>query len=212
LISHHWSFDAVEPIIACKTCGLLQRIEALKPGSAAECFRCGTVVGKHPVDSLGRTAAFSLAALIFFVPANIYPILLMDFYGAYSESTVWDGCVKLFQDGQWPVATIVFLASILVPILKLLGLLFLVVSTKFRSAFWQRERTSIFKVIDVIGPWAMLDVFLLAILVALVKLGSIATVLPGRGLIAFTAMVVFTLLASASFDPALIWEKTEKKT
>ncbi|HMH17484.1 MAG TPA: paraquat-inducible protein A [Burkholderiales bacterium] len=202
----------MESIITCKTCGLLQRIEALQPGAAAECCRCGSVVGRHPVDSLGRTAGFSLAALILFVPANIYPILLMDFYGAYSESTVWDGCVKLFEDDQWPIATIVFLASILVPILKLLGLFFLVVSTKFRSAYWQRERTWIFKIIDVIGPWAMLDVFLLAILVALVKLGSIATVLPGRGLIAFTGMVVFTILASASFDPTLIWEKSEKKS
>jgi len=202
----------VESIIACKTCGLLQRLEGPQPGTTAECFRCGSVVGKHPVDSLGRTAAFSLAALIFFVPANIYPILLMDFYGAYSESTVWDGCVKLYQDGQWPVATIVFLASILIPLLKLLGLFFLVVVTKFRSASWQRERTSIHKFIDVIGPWAMLDVFLLAILVALVKLGSIATVLPGRGLIAFTAMVVFTILASASFDPSLIWDKAEEKS
>jgi len=198
----------VESIIACKTCGLLQRVEALKPGTAAECFRCGSVIVKHPADSLGRTAAFSLAALIFFVPANIYPILLMDFYGAYSESTVWDGCVKLYEDGQWPVATIVFLASILVPLLKLLGLFFLVVVTKFSSAFWREERTWIFKVIDAIGPWAMLDVFLLAILVALVKLGSIATVLPGRGLIAFTAMVVLTILASAGFDPTSIWDKT----
>ena len=136
----------------------------------------------------------------------------MDFYGAYSESTVWDGCVKLYQDGQWPVATIVFLASILIPLLKLLGLFFLVVVTKLRSAFWQRERTWIYKTIDVIGPWAMLDVFLLAILVALVKLGSIATVLPGRGLVAFTAMVVFTILASASFNPASIWDSGEKKT
>jgi paraquat-inducible protein A len=202
----------VESIITCKTCGLLQRIEALQPGTAAECFRCGSVIGQHPVDSLGRTAAFSLAALILFVPANIYPILRMDFYGAYSESTVWDGCVKLFEDGQWPIATIVFLASILIPILKLLGLFFLVVATKFRSTFFRQERTWIYKVIDVIGPWAMLDVFLLAILVALVKLGEIATVLPGRGLIAFTAMVVFTILASASFDPTLIWDKSDQES
>ncbi len=201
----------MESVIACRTCGLLQRIDALQPGTAAECLRCGSVIGGHPADSLGRTAAFSLAALIFFVPANIYPILRMDFYGAYSESTVWDGCVKLYQDGQWPVATIVFLASILVPLLKLLGLFFLVVVTKFKSTFWQRERAWIYKVIDAIGPWAMLDVFLLAILVALVKLGQLATVLPGRGLIAFTAMVVFTILASASFDPASIWDKKEQE-
>src|SRR5258708_15497003 len=81
----YWRFELVESITACNTCGLLQRVGTLQPGAAAECFRCGSVVGKHRVDSLGRTAAFSLAALIFFVPANIYPILLMDFYGAYSE-------------------------------------------------------------------------------------------------------------------------------
>ncbi len=201
----------MESVIACRTCGLLQRIEALQPGTAAECFRCGSAIAKHPVDSLGRTAALSLAALIFFVPANIYPILRMDFYGAYSESTVWDGCVKLYQDGEWPVATIVFLASIVIPLLKLLGLFFLVVVTKLRSTSFRRERTWIYRIIDVIGPWAMLDVFLLAILVALVKLGQIATVLPGRGLIAFTALVVFTILASASFDPTSIWDKTERR-
>lgn len=201
----------VESVITCKTCGLLQRIEALQPGDAAECFRCGSGIGRHPVDSLGRTAAFSLAALIFFVPANLYPILRMDFYGAYSESTVWDGCVSLYRDGQWPIATIVFLASILVPLLKLLGLFFLVVVTKFKSASWQQERSWTFRIVDTVGAWAMLDVFLVAILVALVKLGQLATVLPGRGLIAFTAMVVFTILASASFDPSLIWDKKEQK-
>lgn len=198
-------------LAACKTCGLLQRIGALQPGTAAECFRCGFSLGKHPVDSLARTAAFTLAALMFFIPANIYPILRMEFYGAYSESTVWDGCVKLFRDGEWSVAAIVFAASILVPILKLLGLFFLVVATKFKYTFWRRERNWIYKIIDVIGPWAMLDVFLLAILVALVKLGQLATVLPGRGLFAFAAMVVFTLLASASFDPTLIWDESDKR-
>jgi len=202
----------VDSVIACRTCGLQQRLAPLPPGTAAACFRCGAAVGRHPADSLGRTAAFSLAALVFFVPANIYPILLMDFYGAYSESTVWDGCAKLYRDGQWLVATIVFLASILIPLLKLLGLFFLVLMAKFRPARLRPERTWIGKTIEVIGPWAMLDVFLVAVLVALVKLGSIATVLPGRGLTAFTAMVVLTILASASFDPASIWGKAEEKT
>jgi paraquat-inducible protein A len=89
--------------------------------------------------------------------------------------------------------------------------LFLVVVTKFRSTFFRQERTWIYRIIDAIGPWAMLDVFLLAILVALVKLGTIATVLPGPGLIAFTAMVVLTILASASFDPTSIWDKAERR-
>ena len=201
----------METIIACKACGLVQRLDVLEPGTSAECYRCGWLIGKRMVNSLGRVAAFSLAALIFYVPANIFPILRMEYYGAYSENTVWEGCVRLFQDGQWFVAIIVFLASILIPFVKLLGLFFLVVTTKYQSSRWQRERTLIYKVIDVIGPWAMLDVFLLSVLVALVKLQRIATVLPGRALLAFTAVVVFTLLASATFDPTTIWEQPRAK-
>ncbi len=203
------TFD-LETIIACKTCGLAQRMEELQPGTAAECCRCGSILSKRKVNSLGRTAAFSLAALIFYVPANIYPILRMDFYGVFSESTVWDGCVKLFQDDQWLVAAIVFLASILIPLFKLLGLFYLVVTAKIKSARHRQERTWIYKIIELIGPWAMLDVFLLAVLVALVKLEQLATILPGPGLLAFTAMVVLTILASASFDPKLIWEESDK--
>src|SRR5207342_3695372 len=98
---------------------------------------------------------------------NIYPIMRMDFHGVFTESTVWDGCARLFQDGQWLVAIVVFLASLLIPLLKLLGLFFLVITTKLKLQRAQATRTRIYKIIDVIGPWAMLDVFLLAILVSL---------------------------------------------
>jgi paraquat-inducible protein A len=204
--------EAMKHMLACETCGLVQRIEELRPGTVAECCRCGSLITKRTVNSLSRTAAFSLAALIFYVPANIYPILRMEYYGAYSENTVWDGCVRLFQDGQWPVAVIVFLASIVIPLVKLLSLFLLVVTTKLKSTRLRRERTWIYKLIDVIGPWAMLDVFVLAVLVSLVKLQRIATVLPGPGLLAFTAVVVLTLLASASFDPKQIWEEPAGKS
>jgi paraquat-inducible protein A len=193
--------------IACETCGLIQQVEKLEPGSRVECCRCTSIIGSRKINSLGRTAAFSLAALILYIPANIYPILRMNYYGAYSESTVWEGCVNLFKDGQWFVAGIVFLASIVIPFFKLLGLFFLVITTKLRSARGRQQRTWIYKIIAVIGPWAMLDVFLLSILVALVKLQQIATVLPARGLLAFTGVVLLTILASASFDPKLIWEE-----
>ena len=153
-----------------------------------------------------RTAAFTLAALLFYWPANVYPILRMDFYGAYSENTVLQGALSLMEHDERLVGVIVFLASVLIPLLKLLGLLYLVVSTRWGSRRRPLARTWVHRAIDVIGPWAMLDVFLLAILVSLVKLGKLATVLPGRGLVAFTAVVVFTILASASFDPAQIWE------
>jgi paraquat-inducible protein A len=197
-------------IVVCETCGLMQQVEKLEPGVRAECCRCTSIIVSRKINSLGRTAAFSLAALILYIPANIYPILRMNYYGAYSENTVWEGCVNLFKDDQWFVAGIVFLASIVIPFFKLLGLFFLVITTKLRSARGRQQRTWIYKIIAVIGPWAMLDVFLLSILVALVKLQQIATVLPGRGLLAFTGVVLLTILASASFDPKLIWEETEQ--
>jgi len=150
--------------------------------------------------------ALTLAALIFYVPANMYPIMRLTFYGAYSESNIWDGCVSLFRAGQWPVAAVVFLASILVPLLKLLGLLYLTATRNQSGLGARRQRALIHRCIERIGPWAMLDVFIMAILVASVKLGQFVTVLPGRGLVAFTALVVLTILASASFDPRSIWE------
>jgi paraquat-inducible protein A len=200
-------FNDMGKIVSCETCGLVQRVEQLQPGDVAACGRCESTILRHKRNSLSRTAAFSLGALILYIPANIYPILRMNYYGAYSESTIWDGCVNLFKDGQWLVAVIVFCASILIPLFKLLGLFFLIITTKLQYTAARRQRTWIYKLIDVIGPWAMLDVFLLSILVALIKLQQIATVMPGLGLLAFTAVVVFTILASASFDPKLIWDE-----
>ena len=196
----------MEAVVCCQTCGLTQRIEPLAERSIAECPRCGSIVLERKAASVAPTAALALAALILYVPANIYPILSMERYGLYSQSTVWDGVVSLTKYGYWFVGLVVFLASMVVPLLKLLGLFFLVVTAQLKTQRWRRERTAIYRFIEVIGPWAMLDVFLLAVLVALVRLGQLATVLPGRGLLAFCCVVVFTILASALFDPRLIWQ------
>ena len=189
----------------CNVCELDQRVKELTPGQTARCARCGSVLRQNRPDSNARTAAFTLAALFLYVPANIYPVLRMQYLGRFSETTVWGGIVTLFHDGMWFVALIVFIASILVPFLKLLGLLFLVLN--IRGEFLRKPRQWIYRTICAIGPWAMLDVFLLAILVALVKLRSIATVTPGPGILAFTCVVGLTLLASSSFDPRLIWRE-----
>jgi paraquat-inducible protein A len=199
---------AADSIISCDTCGLVQAVPPLAPGSAAECIRCGSfVAARSSTGSLEVTAALSLAALVLYVPANMYPILKMYLHGTYSESTVWDGIVKLMEHNEWAVAVIVFLASMVVPLIKLAGLFSLVVTSRMGWGRRLRSRTQLYKFIDAIGPWAMLDVFLLAILVSLVQLAGWAKVLPGPGLIAFTAMVVLTMLASAAFDPRLIWER-----
>jgi len=199
---------AQESVVSCDTCGLVQTVEGLVPGTAAECIRCSSfVAARTSTRSLEVTAALSLAALILFVPANVYPIMKMYLYGGYSESTVWDGVVTLARTDQWVVAAIVFLASIVIPVVKLAGLFALVVTARMGWGRRLRSRTQLYKLIDAIGPWAMLDVFLLAVLVALVKLNTWATILPGPGLIAFTAVVVLTMLASAAFDPKLLWER-----
>jgi paraquat-inducible protein A len=200
--------EDVSPVVmACRTCGESHLIEPLEEGTAAHCSRCGARILKRTPDSLHLTAAFSLAALILYIPANTFPILRLNMYGATSENTVWDGCKLLFTDGDYVIAVVVFLASILIPFLKILGLFFLVFTTKFGLPRWKMGRTWIFRFIESIGRWAMLDVFVLAVLVSLVKLQRLATIIPGKGLFAFGAVVVFTLLASASFDPQMIWQK-----
>lgn len=193
--------------IACGTCGLLQRVQGLEPGTRAECSRCGAVVASRGGGSLALTAALALAALILYVPANIFPILRMTIQGVYSENTVWEGTLALFRADEYLVAVIVFLASMAIPLLKLLGLFFLTATARLRWARLPALRAGLHRFIDLIGPWAMLDVFLLAVLVALVKLEKLATILPGPGLVAFASVVVLTILASASFDPRLIWNE-----
>jgi paraquat-inducible protein A len=185
---------------------LVQRLESLPPGQRAECARCGETLLRGRSFSRARTAAFSLAALFLYVPANIYPVMMMHYLGRETENTIWGGVRALWRDHLWGVAIIVFLASLLVPLLKLLGLFVLV---SIRGPHWQLFRARLFKFIEKIGPWAMLDVFLLAIMVAVVRFGKFATVIPGPGIVAFTAVVVLTLLASASFEPRLIWEEED---
>jgi paraquat-inducible protein A len=199
---------ARESVQSCPTCGLVQVVEPLPSGTAAECMRCGSFLGmRRTAASLEATAALALAALVLYVPANVYPIMKMHLYGGYSESTIWDGVVLLVQNEQWFVAVVVFLASMVIPLVKLAGLFSLVVTARMGWGRRLRSRTQLYRFIDAIGPWAMLDVFLLAVLVALVKLSTWAKILPGPGLFAFTAVVVLTMLASAAFDPKLIWER-----
>jgi paraquat-inducible protein A len=201
--------DSASPsTVACDTCGLVQQVPPLATGMVAECIRCGSfIAARRSMGSLHVTAALSLAALILYVPANIYPMLKMYMYGAYSENTVWEGIVVLAQNGEWLVAIVVFMASMVIPLVKLAGLFSLVVTSSTGWGRRLRARTQLYKLIDAVGPWAMLDVFLLAILVALVKLNALAKVIPGPGLLAFTLVVVLTMFASAAFDPKLIWER-----
>jgi len=197
------------PAVLCQACGQMHTFERPGPQMVALCCRCGTTIAKRSPRSLQLTAAFTLAALILYIPANFLPILRLDMYGATSQNTVWDGCVMLYKDGDDLVAAIVFLTSIVIPVFKLLALFFLIVSTRLRFTGLKLPRFRVYRIIDAIGRWAMLDVFALAVLVSLVKLERMATVIPGPGLLSFALVVIFIFLASANFDPQLIWESRE---
>jgi paraquat-inducible protein A len=201
--------QAINVEVACKICGQVHAMQPLPPGTIAKCSRCGSTITQRTSGSHHLTAAFSLAALILYFPANVLPILELHMYGATTQNTVWEGTVRLFKDGDTIIAAIVFCASIVIPLLKLMGLFFLVITTRFHFTRWKVLRTWVFRIIDTIGRWAMLDVFVVAILVSLVKLQRLATIIAGPGLLAFSLVVVFTLFASASFDSQLIWEQEE---
>jgi paraquat-inducible protein A len=147
-----------------------------------------------------------LAALILYIPANVYPVMTFVSFGRGAPSTILGGVVELVQAGMWPLAAVVFLASITVPVLKLISLSVLLVSVQRRSRRQTRQRTMLYRIVEGVGRWSMIDIFTLAILAALVQLGALATIQPGPGAIAFAAVVVLTMFAAIAFDPRLLWD------
>lgn len=193
----------------CHTCNLVMSIPNEAGGRRLGCSRCGSVVHRRKPNSLARTWALLIAAAICYVPANVYPIMAVTSFGKTQADTILSGAVYLFVHGMWPLALIVFVASIVVPVLKLVGLTILAISVQNRSQWRPRERARLYRIVDIVGRWSMVDVYVVTILVALVHLGSIASVQAQIGSFFFGAVVVLTLLAAESFDPRLIWDLIE---
>jgi paraquat-inducible protein A len=191
--------------IACSGC---QQV-VLTSGSEREalfCPRCGARLRHRKPDSLSRTAALVATAAILYLPANLIPILTVIYFGAGQPSTIIAGIEELVAAGQYPIAALVFFASVLVPVLKLVGLTHLIVSVRRRRLRRARDRGRLYHVIEWIGRWSMVDIFMIGILTAVVDHGNLAMVVPGFGAVAFAAVVVTTMLASMTFDPRLIWD------
>ena len=157
-------------------------------------------------NSLTRCAALVATAIILYIPANVYPVMTIISFGSGFPSTIIEGVKELLAGGMWPLALLVFFASITVPVLKLLGLIFLMLSVRFKSRWRLRDRTLLYRIVDAIGRWSMIDIFMVSILVALVRAGSIATIEPGVGATSFAAVVIITMMAAMSFDPRLMWD------
>jgi paraquat-inducible protein A len=189
-------------LFGCECCGLV----SAAIGGDARCPRCGFALHARKPQSLQRTSAFLAAAIVLYIPANTLPIMATASVIAGREShTILGGIVELWQSGSWELALIVFIASIAVPILKIVALSLLTFTAQRKSRWRQAERASLYRVIETVGHWSMLDVFVVVLLVGMVRFGAFASVEPAAGLLAFGAVVVLTMLASASFDPRLIW-------
>jgi paraquat-inducible protein A len=159
--------------------------------------------------SLAPAAALGLAAAIMLVPANVLPVLSTNTSGHARTDTIMSGIIGLWDDGLWAISAIVFVASILIPLLKLAGLTWLLLAARRRTLERRRTNTRLYAAIDFIGRWSMLDVFLVAFLAGAVQFGSLATIEPRGGIVAFAAAVVLTVLATDAFDPRLLW--TERR-
>ncbi len=196
-----------ETILNCHTCGLLTPAS----GGHHHCPRCTTPLHHRKHNSVEKTWALLAAATLLLLPANIYPVMTVIRFGQGDPSTILSGVMKLIEAGMLGLALIVFVASIVVPVMKLIILAFLLFSVQAGSSWRPRDRTLLYRVTEVVGAWSMVDIFLVGLLSALVSLGSLSTISPGIGAIFFAGVVVITMFAAQSFDPRLIWDNVKTK-
>jgi len=188
------------PMAGCDICGQVSL------AGTPHCARCGARLHIRKPSSIMRTWALLLAAACLYIPANILPVLTLIRLGRGQPSTIVGGAEELLRGGMWPLALLVFVASIMVPVLKLVSLTIMLVTVHRGSAARLQERTVLYRIVDAIGRWSMIDVFMISILTALVRMGNLASVYPGPGALAFCAVVILTILAATSFDPRIMWD------
>ncbi len=175
-------------------------------GPAAGCPRCGAAIHERKPNSLATTTALIVSAAVLYLPANLLPVMHMRTFFGEEDDTIMSGVLALVQDGSWPLAVLVFAASIVVPLLKLLAMGWLLLGVRRRSRGSALQRSRLFRMVEFVGRWSMLDVYAIALLVALVQIRTVATVRAGLGALAFAAVVVLTMLAAQSFDERLLWD------
>ena len=187
----------------CECCGLV--LQRSPPGQALNCPRCDSEVHAIKPQSLQRTTAFLFTAVLLYIPANLLPVMSTASLIGDSQHTIVGGIIELWVAGSWVLALIVFIASIAVPLLKIVALALLAWTSRRGSHWQQRQRAGLYRLVETVGHWSMLDVFVVVLLVGMVRFGVLASVEPEAGLLAFGGVVIATMLASASFDPRLIW-------
>jgi len=200
-------------LIGCHACGLVCA-DPGEPAAAARssvpaCPRCRAPLHRRKPDSLARTWAYLIAGLIFYIPANLLPVMYNSRFGSGGASTIMNGVIEFWQAGAWDIALIIFIASIAVPCTKFLVLGLLLISAQRRSAWARRERARLYRLVELIGYWSMLDVLVVALVAALVQFKALSEVEPRSGILYFGLVVILTMLSALSFEPRLIWDVRE---
>ncbi|MGB6280331.1 MAG: paraquat-inducible protein A [Syntrophobacteria bacterium] len=196
-------------LLSCHSCNLLSKTSGSHGHSHALCPRCGAPLHQRKTNSLTRTWALVIAAFIFYIPANVLPITVVTSLGKTQADTIMSGVIYFMLTGMWPIALVIFVASVAVPLIKLFVLSFLLISVQRKWKWRPKDRTRLYRIAEAVGRWSMVDIFVVTILVALVKLGGLATIDAGPAATYFAAVVVTTIFAAMSFDPRLIWDVME---
>lgn len=196
-------------LVACSYCGLVCR--RAEGADQLRCPRCGGRLHQRKPDSLSRSSAYLAAAAILYIPANLLPVMETSSLFGAEKDTILSGIVYFWTSGSQGLAALIFCVSILVPMLKLGTLSTLAWTVRRRSPHHRHQRTALFRIIELVGRWSMLDVFVVALMVGLVHFRGLAVIEAGPGAAAFGAVVVLTMLAARSFDPRLIWDRSEEE-
>ena len=204
----HAGLDNRTGLISCNVCHLLCDSSILAT-HGSHCPRCGGRLTRRKTNSLARTWALILAAVILYVPANVLPITIVTSLGKEQADTILSGVIYFFSSGMWPIGLVIFVASIFVPLLKLLSLAYLAVSVQQKSTWRPVDRTNLYRITEIVGRWSMVDVYVVTILVAIVNLGPLADVKVGPAAVYFCSVVIISMFAAMSFDPRLIWDNCE---
>ncbi|WP_036166420.1 paraquat-inducible protein A [Massilia sp. 9096] len=217
--------DPVDPVprahhlgvVACHDCGLVCGADPARhahvhadPASHPHCPRCGAGLHRRRPDSIARTWAFLVAALIMYIPANLYPVMNTTLLGSGAESTILNGVIEFWKSGSYGIALVIFVASVAVPCTKFLVLAILLVMAQRRSPRAVRERAKLYRMIEFIGYWSMLDVMVVGVTSAAIKFGAIGDAEPRIGILFFGLVVILTMLAAMNFDPRLNWDGQEQ--
>jgi len=194
-------------MLVCHACGLLSK--AQPHVHEMSCPRCGDHLHFRKPNSIQRSWALLLTAMLLYIPANLLPMMhTSSLFGSQSD-TIMSGVVYFWTSGSWYLALIIFFASIMVPLLKMVALILLLITAQRRSRWQLQQRTRLYRLVEFVGRWSMLDIYVVAVIVALVQLKGLATILPGPGAIAFGAVVVLTMFAAMAFDPRIMWDSLE---